>query len=155
MKRKSYGRDAGLTLRMLLTTGLLGLLYVVFAVVLFSVLNVGFVPMLVIVLGLALFQYFTSDKLALKAVRARRSSTQSEAPRAARDDRAAVRDGRPAEAARRDHRHAGAERVRDRPQPEARGRRGHRPASGSGSSRARSRACSPTSSRTSRTATCS
>ena len=35
MKRKSYGRDAGLTLRMIFTTVLLGLLYVVFAVVLF------------------------------------------------------------------------------------------------------------------------
>ncbi len=35
MKRRSYGRDTGLTLRMLFTSGLLGLLYVVFAVVLF------------------------------------------------------------------------------------------------------------------------
>ncbi len=34
MKRRSYGRDAGLTLRMLSTTALLGLLYVIFAVVL-------------------------------------------------------------------------------------------------------------------------
>jgi heat shock protein HtpX len=67
MKRRSYGRDAGLSLRMLLTTSLLGLLYVVFAVVLFQVLNVGLVPMLVIVIALAFFQYYTSDKLALKA----------------------------------------------------------------------------------------
>src|SRR5712691_963041 len=67
MKRKAYGRDAGLSLRMLLTGGLLGLLYVVFAVVLFQVLNVGLVAMLVIVLGLAFIQYFTSDKLALLA----------------------------------------------------------------------------------------
>ena len=67
MKRRSYGRDAGLTLRMLLTGGLLGLLYVVFAVVLFNVLSVGLVPMIVIVVGLAFFQYFTSDKLALAA----------------------------------------------------------------------------------------
>jgi heat shock protein HtpX len=67
MKRKSYGRDTGLTLRMLLTGSLLGLLYVVFAVVLFQVLNVGLVAALVIVLGLALFQYYTSDKLALAA----------------------------------------------------------------------------------------
>jgi len=71
MKRKSYGRDAGLTLRMLFTTGLLGLLYVVFAVVLFSVLNVSLVPMIVIVVGLAFFQYYTSDKLALAAAGAR------------------------------------------------------------------------------------
>ena len=30
MKRKAYGRDRGLTFRMLLTGGLLGLLYVIF-----------------------------------------------------------------------------------------------------------------------------
>jgi heat shock protein HtpX len=67
MKRKSYGRDAGLTLRMISTTALLGLLYVVFAAVLISVLKVGLVPMLVIVIGIAFFQYYTSDKLALAA----------------------------------------------------------------------------------------
>jgi heat shock protein HtpX len=67
VRRKTYGRDAGLSLRMLLTTFLLGLLYVVFAVVLYSVLNVGLAPMLVIVLGLAFFQYYTSDKIALLA----------------------------------------------------------------------------------------
>jgi heat shock protein HtpX len=67
MKRRSYGRDAGLSLRILLTSTLLGLLYVVFAVVLFSVLNVGLVPLIVIVVGIAFFQYFTSDKLALAA----------------------------------------------------------------------------------------
>ena len=67
MKRRSYGRDAGLTLRILLTGSLLGLLYVVFAVVLFNVLNVGLVPLILIVVGLAFFQYFTSDKLALAA----------------------------------------------------------------------------------------
>jgi heat shock protein HtpX len=71
MKRRSYGRDAGLSLRMLLTTSLLGLLYVVFAVVLFQVLNVGLVPMLVIIAALAFFQYYTSDKLALKAAGAK------------------------------------------------------------------------------------
>ena len=71
MKRKSYGRDAGLSLRMLLTTSLLGLLYVVFAVVLFEVLNAGVVLAVVIVGALAFFQYFTSDKLALKAAGAR------------------------------------------------------------------------------------
>jgi heat shock protein HtpX len=79
MKRKSYGRDAGLTLRMIFTTGLLGLLYVIFAVVLFSVLNVGIVPMLVIVVGLAFFQYYTSDKLALAAAGAKIVSRE-EAP---------------------------------------------------------------------------
>jgi heat shock protein HtpX len=67
MKRKGYGRDAGLTLRMLFTGSLLGLLYVFFALALFYVLNAGLVLMLVIVGGLAFVQYFTSDKLALRA----------------------------------------------------------------------------------------
>jgi heat shock protein HtpX len=67
MKRKAFGRDAGLSARMLLTTFLLGALYVVFAVVLIQVLDVGLVPMLLIVVGLAVFQYYTSDKLALAA----------------------------------------------------------------------------------------
>jgi heat shock protein HtpX len=67
MKRKSYGRDAGLSLRMVLTGTMLGLLYVVFAVVLFEYLSVGLVPMILIIGGLAIFQYYTSDKLALMA----------------------------------------------------------------------------------------
>ncbi len=79
MKRKAYGRDAGLSLRMLVAGGLLGLLYVLFAVVLFSLLNVGLVPMLVIVLGLAFFQYYTSDRLALAASGAKVVSAE-EAP---------------------------------------------------------------------------
>jgi heat shock protein HtpX len=71
MKRKAYGRDAGLTLRMLLTGSLLGLLYVLFAVALFFVLDAGIVVMVVIVGALAFVQYFTSDKLALKAAGAK------------------------------------------------------------------------------------
>src|SRR5829696_5126779 len=79
MKRKSYGRDAGLSFRMLFTGALLGALYVGFAVVLFEVLNIGLIPMLLIVVGLAVFQYFTSDKLALAASGAKVVSEQ-EAP---------------------------------------------------------------------------
>jgi heat shock protein HtpX len=79
MKRKAYGRDAGLTLRMLLTAGLLGALYVIFAVVLFQVLNVGLVGMLIIVIGLAALQYWTSDRLALAAAGAKIVSRE-EAP---------------------------------------------------------------------------
>ncbi len=79
MKRKSYGRDAGLSFRMLFTGALLGALYVGFAVVLFQVLNVGLIPMLLIVVGIAVFQYFTSDKLALAASGAKVVSEQ-EAP---------------------------------------------------------------------------
>jgi heat shock protein HtpX len=79
MRRKTYGRDAGLTIRMIFTSGLLGLLYVLFAVVLFSVLNVGLAPMLLIVIGIAFFQYYTSDKLALRAAGAK-VVTREEAP---------------------------------------------------------------------------
>jgi heat shock protein HtpX len=79
MKRKSFGRDAGLSARMVLASFLLGALYVVFAVVLFQVLNVGLVPMLLIVVGLAAFQYFMSDKIALKASGAK-VVTPEEAP---------------------------------------------------------------------------
>jgi heat shock protein HtpX len=67
VKRKNFGRDRGLSLRILATGGLLGLLYVVFGVILVSLLNVGVVAVLVIVIGLAFVQYWTSDKLALAA----------------------------------------------------------------------------------------
>ena len=79
MKRKSFGRDRGLTLRIVATSGLLGLLYLGFALVLLNVLNVGLAPMLVIVIGLAAFQYWTSDKLALAAAGAKVVSPE-EAP---------------------------------------------------------------------------
>ena len=71
MKRRSYGRDAGLTVRMIFTTALLGLVYVIFAVVLLQVLNVAVVPAVVIVIGIAFFQYYTYDKLALAAAGAK------------------------------------------------------------------------------------
>ncbi|HEY3541945.1 MAG TPA: zinc metalloprotease HtpX [Gaiellaceae bacterium] len=67
MKRRSYGRDTGLTVRMLATSGLLGLLYVGFALVLFYAVHMQLAPMLVIVIGMAVVQYWTSDKLALAA----------------------------------------------------------------------------------------
>ena len=71
MKRKTYGRDAGLSLRIFITASMLGLLYVIFAVVLFQYLSVGLIPMIVIVVGIAFFQYFTSAKLALLAAGAK------------------------------------------------------------------------------------
>jgi heat shock protein HtpX len=64
---------------MLATSGLLGLLYVAFAAVLISYLNVGILPMVLIIGGIAFFQYFTSDKLALRASGAKVVSEQ-EAP---------------------------------------------------------------------------
>ena len=144
MKRKAYGRDFGLTARMLLTSFLLGLLYVLFAVVLFSVLNVGLYFGIIIIGGLAFFQYFTSDKLALRASGAK-IVEPDEAPELHAMIERLCGDGGPAQAASRDRRHAGPERLRDRPQPEARGRRGHDTVSGTGSTRRRSRASSRTS----------
>jgi len=79
MKRRSYGRDTGLTLRMLFTGGLLGLLYVGFAFVLFYAVHFSLAPVLVIVVGLAVVQYWTSDKIALAASGAKIVSAQ-EAP---------------------------------------------------------------------------
>jgi heat shock protein HtpX len=67
MKRKAFGRDAGLTLRLIVTSGLLGLLYVIFFLVLLQVTGAGIFVALVLVGGLAIFQYYTSDKLALLA----------------------------------------------------------------------------------------
>jgi heat shock protein HtpX len=67
MKRKSFGRDAGLTLRMIFTSGLLGLLYVGFALALLYFAHLSLAPMLVIIVVIAVVQYWTSDKLALAA----------------------------------------------------------------------------------------
>ena len=67
MKRSAYGRDAGLSARLLLTMFTLGLLYVIFFVVMVQVLNVGIFFVVVIMGGLAFLQYFTSDKIALLA----------------------------------------------------------------------------------------
>ena len=75
MKRKAYGRDFGLSARMALTTFLLGLLYVVFFVVLIQVLNVGLVVVIVLMGGMLVLQLWFSDRLALTAAPARRSSS--------------------------------------------------------------------------------
>jgi len=67
MKREIYGRDRGLTTRMFFTSFMLGLLYVTFAAVLLWLLHGAWFIVLVLVGGLAIFQYFSSDKLALRA----------------------------------------------------------------------------------------
>jgi heat shock protein HtpX len=67
MKRKAYGRDFGLSARMLLTTFLLGALYVAFFIVMVQIFDFGLVPMILLIGVLAFFQYYTSDKLALRA----------------------------------------------------------------------------------------
>jgi heat shock protein HtpX len=67
MKRKAYGRDAGLSARMLLTTFLLGALYVVFFIVLLQLFDLSIGAVVAIMAVLAFVQYFTSDKIALAA----------------------------------------------------------------------------------------
>ena len=61
MKRKSYGRDAGLTIRMLFTGGLLGLLYLGFALALLYFAHLALAPMLVIIVAIAAVEYWSSD----------------------------------------------------------------------------------------------
>jgi heat shock protein HtpX len=56
---------------MVTTLFLLGLLYVVFFVVLINVVQAPFIVIVLIISGLALLQYFTSDKIALAASRAK------------------------------------------------------------------------------------
>jgi heat shock protein HtpX len=67
MKRRSYGRDFGLSARMGLTTFMLGLLYVIFFIVLLQILDVGIGVAIVLMGGLLLVQLWASDKIALKA----------------------------------------------------------------------------------------
>ncbi|QEC50032.1 zinc metalloprotease HtpX [Baekduia soli] len=75
--KTSFGRDTGLQVRMLVTMLLLGLVYVVFLGVLFASTSAT-----VAVIGVALllgFQFFASDKLALRTMGANEVSPQ-EAP---------------------------------------------------------------------------
>src|ERR1044072_8678597 len=74
----SFGKDTGLQLRMALTFFLLGLLYVVFGAVLVAALKSA-LPVIIILVGLAALQLFTSDKLALAAMGGR-VVTAGEAP---------------------------------------------------------------------------
>jgi heat shock protein HtpX len=69
--KRNYGRDFGLSARMVTTLFLLGALYVVFFVVLISVVQAPFFVIVLIMGGLAFLQYFTSDKIALAASRAK------------------------------------------------------------------------------------
>ena len=71
MKRKAYGRDFGLSMRMVTTMFLLGAVYVAFFFVLLQIFDVGLGVVLVIMGALAFLQYFTSDKIALAAAGAK------------------------------------------------------------------------------------
>jgi heat shock protein HtpX len=78
MRNTSFGRDPGLQARMLLTMFLLGLVYVVLVGALVASGASG-VTIIIIGGGLFLFQVFSSQKLALRAMGAREVSPQ-EAP---------------------------------------------------------------------------
>jgi heat shock protein HtpX len=69
MERKAYGRDFGLSLRLVTTMFVLGLVYVAFFVILLGLVgdSIGIFGIVVIIGILAFVQYFTSDKLALLA----------------------------------------------------------------------------------------
>jgi heat shock protein HtpX len=69
--QRTYGRDAGLSFRLLLTMFLLGALYVGFFVALVAFTDIGIWFLVVIMGGLAFVQYYTSDKIALAASRAK------------------------------------------------------------------------------------
>jgi heat shock protein HtpX len=75
--KTSFGRDTGLQVRMLVTMLLLGLVYVVFLGVLFA--SAGATVAVVGCAALLAFQYFASDKLALRSMGAQEVSPQ-EAP---------------------------------------------------------------------------
>ena len=75
--KTSFGRDTGLQVRMLVTMLLLGLVYVVFLGVLFA--SAGATVAVVGCAALLAFQYFASDKLALRSMGAQEASPQ-EAP---------------------------------------------------------------------------
>ena len=79
MKRKGFGRDFGLSSRMFLTMFLLGALYVVFFVVLVWYLQVGIALVIPLLAVFAFVQYYTSDKIALRASGAK-VVTPDEAP---------------------------------------------------------------------------
>jgi heat shock protein HtpX len=78
-RRRTLDRDPGLVARMTMTMFLLGLIYVVFFVVLAQAFNLGLIPIIILGGGLLFVQYWTSDKIALRAAGARIVS-QAEAP---------------------------------------------------------------------------
>ena len=109
---------AGLQARMLLTIFLLGVVYVALMAALFAAGASG-ITIAVVAGGLFVFQLTAAEKLGLRAMGAEEVGAARGA-RAARDGRAALRPGRPAEAEDRDHAHLDAQRVRDGPLEEAR-----------------------------------
>ncbi|MBZ5736729.1 zinc metalloprotease HtpX [Nocardioides mangrovi] len=80
MARTRFVGDAGLTARMTTVIFLLGALFVGIIAILIAVMPVGWAPFIAIIgLGIVWFQWYNSDTVAMKAMRAREVSPQ-EAP---------------------------------------------------------------------------
>ncbi|MDT0183790.1 zinc metalloprotease HtpX [Microbacterium sp. ARD31] len=80
MASSRFIKDSGLTARMTLTMFLLGGLFVGLVVVLIQVVGSGYAPLVaVIAIGMAFWQWWSSDKVAMRAMRAREVSPE-EAP---------------------------------------------------------------------------
>jgi heat shock protein HtpX len=76
--RTSFGKDTGLQARILITFFLLGAVYVVLLGVLFAA-GAGFGVLVIVAIGLFVFQVFASDKIALASLGAR-TVTPQQAP---------------------------------------------------------------------------
>lgn len=80
MATSRFIKDTGLTARMTLTMFLLGALFVGLVVALIGVVGSGYAPLVAIIaIGLAFWQWWSSDKVAMRAMRAREVSPE-EAP---------------------------------------------------------------------------
>ena len=80
MASSRFIKDTGLTVRMTLTMFLLGALFVGLVVGLLFVVDPGYAPLVaVIAIGMAFWQWWSSDKVAMRAMRAR-EVTPEEAP---------------------------------------------------------------------------
>lgn len=80
MATSRFIKDTGLTARMTLTMFLLGALFVGLVVGLISVVGSGYAPLVAIIaIGMAFWQWWSSDKVAMRAMRAR-EVTPEEAP---------------------------------------------------------------------------
>jgi heat shock protein HtpX len=72
---QAFGRDTGLQARMVLTMGLLTLVYLVFVGVLFAA-GASAIIIVVVAVGLLSFQFFASDQIALRAMGAHEVTPQ-------------------------------------------------------------------------------
>jgi heat shock protein HtpX len=80
MARTRFAPDTGLTVRMTSVMFLLGALFVALVVAVMFILPAGYAPIIgVIGLGIAWYQWYSSDKVAMRAMRAR-EVTPEEAP---------------------------------------------------------------------------